>query len=239
MKSIIGRIWHHCFPTPCLWCSLAVEQWPDLLCSSCLQALPQFPYALCHYNLLFLPAVRAGLPNPAFDQLLGLSWYQQPYQHWITSWKFHKNPFSGALLRQRFSVLLQQMHDSQSLPDAIVYVPMNQQREKQRGFNQAKLLAESAANTLSLPILHCLHRHQHQTTQVGLGRQQRQRNLQQAFYLDPAISLPARLALVDDVVTTGSTADQLCLLLKQQGVKHVSLWCLAVTPTPRQLEQQR
>lgn len=233
-KSIVSQLWHHFFPAPCLWCTLPVNQQHSLLCQSCEQALPHFPYTLCHYNLMFLPTIRAGLPKTTFDQLLSLSWYQQPYQHWITSWKFNKNPYSGELLLQKFTELLQEYQEAQPLPQAIVYVPMSPQREKERGFNQAKLLAENAANALNLPLLDCLKRHQHSNSQVGLGRQQRLFNLQQAFYLESNTTLPSHLALVDDVVTTGSTANRLCRLLKQQGVKQVSLWTLAITASPHQ-----
>jgi ComF family protein len=227
------QLWQLLLPSPCLWCSLPVTQHQFLLCQHCRQALPGFSYDLCHYNLLFLPAVHAGLPQTSFDRLLSLGWYQQPYQHWISRWKFQRDPFAGELLRQEFSSLLQQYRQSQALPDAITYVPMAAGRERQRGFNQAKLLAETAANTLQLPILHCLQRCRNTTAQLGLGRSQRRKNLQQAFSLSQQTELPQHLALVDDVVTTGSTADQLCRLLKRHGVQQVSLWTLTVTPAGR------
>lgn len=229
--ELCRRAWQQLLPSPCLWCSLPVRQHHFMLCEACRSALPDFPYALCHFNLLFLPAVGAGLGQTDFQHLLSLSWYQQPYQYWISRWKFQQDPFAGLLLQQEFSALLQRYQQQHPLPDAITYVPMATSRERQRGFNQARLLAESAARTLQLPLLHCLERSRFTRPQLGLTRQQRLLNLQQAFRVTTAAPLPKHLALVDDVVTTGSTANQLCQLLKRHGVQQISLWTLAVTPT--------
>lgn len=224
-------LWQALLPSPCMWCSLPVQQHHALLCTECKTALPQFPYQLCHYNLLWLPEVRAGLPDAHFDSLLSLGWYQLPYQHWIRRWKFHGDLFAAALLQQEFAaLLLRYQQTGLSLPEAIVYVPMSAKKERKRGFNQAKILAEAAARQLQIPLLHVLTRSKETASQVGLNRQQRQQNLTGAFQLLFTGSLPAHLALIDDVVTTGTTANQLAVLLKRHGVSQLSLWTLAVTP---------
>lgn len=224
-------LWQALLPSPCMWCSMSVQQHHALLCTECKKALPQLPYQLCHYNLLWLPAVSAGLPVAHFDSLLSLGWYQLPYQHWIRRWKFHGDLFAAALLKQEFeALLLQYQQTGLPLPEAIVYVPMSAKKERKRGFNQAKILAEGAARQLQIPLLHVLSRSKETISQVGLTRQQRQQNLTGAFQLLSTESLPAHLALIDDVVTTGTTANQLALLLKQHGVSQLSLWTLAVTP---------
>lgn len=224
-------VWQQLLPSPCLWCMLPVQDHQHLLCADCQQALPQLPYQLCHYNLLWLPAVRAGLPDTHFDRLLSLGWYQLPYQHWIRRWKFHSDMFAAELLQQLFQeLLLRYQQQGQPLPDAIVYVPMTAKKERQRGFNQAKILAECAAQLLQIPLLEVLKRDKDAPSQVGLNRQQRQQNLAGAFRLTLTEPLPGHLVLIDDVVTTGSTANQLALLLKQQGVTQLSVWTLAVTP---------
>ena len=227
--NLLRAGWQRLLPSPCLWCSLPVIHHHFMLCQACRSALPQFPYQLCHFNLLFLPAVQQGLPQCQFDRLLSLGWYQQPYQHWISRWKYQQDPYAGALLQQEFCALLQRYQQSQPLPQALVYVPMAPARERQRGFNQARVLAESAAKSLGIPLLHCLQRCRTTAPQQGLNRQQRLANLRQAFRLIDT-QLPPKLALIDDVVTTGSTANQLAQLLRAAGVTELSLWTLAVTP---------
>lgn len=226
----LQQLWHLLLPTPCLWCSLPVQQFDRQLCSACQQALPQLPLALCHYNLLWLPQVARGLTKPGFDELLSVSYYRQPYQHWLQRWKFARDYSAGDLLQQQFAALLQQYQQHKhALPQAILYVPMHSRKLRQRGFNQAELLAKVAAQQLRLPILPLLQRRQYQTAQVGLNRKQRQRNLRAAFSLPKTTVLPERIALVDDVVTTGATANEICRLLRRHGARHISLWTIAVT----------
>lgn len=227
---LLQQGWHLLMPSSCLWCSLPVQSATSQLCTACQQALPQLPYSLCHYNLLWLPQVAQGLKKPRFDQLLSVSLYQQPYRHWLQRWKFSTDEAAGELLAQQFATLLAQYHSvAQHLPDAIVYVPMHPARQRKRGYNQAQLLAQAAARQLQLPLLHILQKNRRLPPQVGLSRKQRQRNLRQSFSLSPDISLPPHLALVDDVVTTGATANEVCRLLRRHGVRQISLWTVAVT----------
>ncbi|MGP9799428.1 ComF family protein [Rheinheimera sp. NSM] len=226
----LQQLWHLLLPTPCLWCSLPVQRFDRQLCTACQQTLPQLPLALCHYNLLWLPQVARGLTKPGFDELLSVCYYRQPYQHWLQRWKFARDYSAGDLLQQQFAAVLQQYQQyKHTLPQAIVYVPMHSRKLRQRGFNQAELLAGVAARQLQLPILPLLQRRQYHTAQVGLTRKQRQRNLKTAFSLPKTTMLPERIALVDDVVTTGATANEICRLLRRHGARHISLWTVAVT----------
>lgn len=225
-----ARLWHAVLPASCLWCSLPVQRFDRQLCTDCQQALPRLPYALCHYNLMWLPQVSRGLSKARFDQLLSVGFYQQPYSHWLQRWKFAADAAAGDLLLQQFDLMLQQYQlDGQVLPQALLYAPMHPRRQRQRGFNQAQLLAEVAAARLNIPLLHAFSRNNSVPAQVGLNRKQRQRNLRQAFTLQTDTTLPAYIALVDDVVTTGATANELCRLLRRAGVREISLWTVAVT----------
>ncbi|OEY70866.1 amidophosphoribosyltransferase [Rheinheimera salexigens] len=233
MTNIIPSLrhyWHLLLPSCCLWCSLPVQHAQQQLCTCCQQALPSLPYPLCHYNLLWLPVVSKSIKKPLFQQLLALSYYHHPYQHWIQQWKFFANHAAGELLQQQFiSLLSRYAKHTIALPQAILYVPMHPSRQRKRGFNQAEILAKAAAKQLKLPLLNVLQRQHKNPAQVGLNRKQRQRNLKQAFSLQTTAALPSHVALIDDVITTGATANELCRLLKRNGVSHISLWTLAVT----------
>ena len=225
-----AKLWHLLLPTPCQWCSLPVQHFQRQLCQSCQQALPLLPYQACHYNLLWLPQVARGLTSARFDALLSVSYYQQPYRHWLQRWKFAQDYAAGDLLLQQFSALLQQYRlQHAKLPDAITFVPMHPAKQRKRGFNPAQLLAEHAAQLLQIPLLPLLQRQQPNKAQVGLNRKQRLKNLHSAFTLADTATVPASIALVDDVITTGATADALCQLLRRAGARHISLWTIAVT----------
>jgi ComF family protein len=228
--NLLRQLWHLLLPTPCLWCSLPVQQADRQLCDACQHALPALPYPLCHYNLLWLPQIARGLTKPGFDNLLSLAHYQQPHRHWLTRWKFQQDDAAGDLLLQLFSALLTRYQQAnRPLPDAIVYVPMHPAKQRKRGFNPAQMLAQVAAAQLGIAILPVLMRPQQQPAQVGLNRRQRQRNLRRAFTIHCNTPLPAHIALVDDVITTGATANTLCRLLRRHGARQISLWTLAVT----------
>lgn len=119
-----------------------------------------------------------------------------------------------------------------ALPAVIVPMPLSRQRRRQRGFNQAELLAAVVGRALGLERdRKCLVRTRHAAPQRSLARAARLRNLRGAFAVRG--SLPAtRLALLDDVATTGATARAATEALLAAGAAEVHLWVVAKTPRP-------
>jgi len=107
-------------------------------------------------------------------------------------------------------------------PDAIVPVPLHPTREREREFNQAQLLASVASDRLGIPVLDCLVRFRYTRTQTNFHREERFANLDGAFRLRRGADIAGkRLALVDDVLTTGSTADACARVLREAGASAV------------------
>ncbi len=102
-------------------------------------------------------------------------------------------------------------------PEALVPVPLHPQRQRQRGFNQAALLAASAARQLGIPMLNLLERVRHTPPQVGLGALARRANLSGAFVVRP-VPVVGSVVLVDDVLTTGATLLECAAVLQRAGV---------------------
>lgn len=237
MIKILGHLmrqsWHYLLPGSCMWCSLPLAKAGSQLCHYCQQALPVLPYPLCHYNLLWLPAVARGLTGAKFDRLLALAPYQQPYQHWIPLWKYHTDLAAGQLLQQQLNILLLSAKASgMPMPQALTFVPLHWRKHRQRGFNQSELLATALSRQLQIPVL-SLFTKTASHSQRGLNRRQRLRNLRHSFNFKANVSaLPPHVAVVDDVITTGATANALTRLLRRAGVSTVSVWTLAVTAPP-------
>ncbi len=106
--------------------------------------------------------------------------------------------------------------------DAIVPVPLHPAREREREFNQAAVLANIAARRLHLPVCDCLRRIRHTITQTHFHREERFENLDGAFALRRGADVEGKtVALVDDVLTTGSTADACARVLRQGGAAAV------------------
>ena len=111
--------------------------------------------------------------------------------------------------------------------DAIVPVPLHAGRERKRGYNQAREIAFFAARELRLPVNDRLVRRIRATAeQAGLPAGARRHNLSGAFAIDRG-PVPARIAIVDDVLTTGATAESLARTLRQAGCRSIEVWAVA------------
>jgi ComF family protein len=116
------------------------------------------------------------------------------------------------------------------LPGALIPVPLHPGRARGRGYNQALEIARAAAAELGVSLQPglCL-RTRAITPQEGLTRPERRRNVRGAFAVRGA--LPAgHVAILDDVVTTGSTAAEVAKVLRRAGAERIDLWAVARTP---------
>ena len=106
--------------------------------------------------------------------------------------------------------------------DGIVPVPLHPAREREREFNQSAVLASVAGRRLGIPVEDCLRRSRYTSTQTHFHREERFENLAGAFDLRRGADPAGRtLALVDDVLTTGSTAEACARVLKAAGASAV------------------
>lgn len=118
-------------------------------------------------------------------------------------------------------------HASLVLWDALVPVPLHPLRLRERGFNQAKELASRLGKKRTVPVWDCLRRLQHKASQAQLTRTARLRNLRQTFDLKKPFDVTGRaLLIIDDVLTTGATADHCARVLRHYGAAYVA--CLTV-----------
>jgi len=112
----------------------------------------------------------------------------------------------------------------------ITYVPMCRKREKQRGFNQAELIAKRMGEKTGRPVVKLLEKTKDNRSQVGLGPQERAENVRGVFQFQTKLNLvqvPSSVLLVDDVYTTGATMNECMKVLKRNGVKNIWSFTLA------------
>lgn len=119
--------------------------------------------------------------------------------------------------------------------DVIVPVPLHWRKQWQRKFNQSELLARAVSRRTAIPVLAALKRVKATATQAGLSNTARRRNVAAAFRCRlPARVRGMRILLIDDVMTTGSTAAACALALKRAGATRVAL--LTVARVDRRLQ---
>jgi len=153
--------------------------------------------------------------------------YEPPLSHIITRLKH-----AGDLTAARVLGTLLAQHIMQSniaKPDRLTAMPLHWRRHFSRGFNQSQEIARTVSQATGIPLSSGLVRRiRHTPSQQGAARQQRVRNLRGAFLAKPGCRGLA-IAVIDDVVTTTSTARAVAHALKHAGAARVEIWCLART----------
>ncbi|MCX4026381.1 ComF family protein [Endozoicomonas sp. SM1973] len=148
----------------------------------------------------------------------------------IHQYKFNGKLICGQALTIQLKERLVSAYTNQPWPELIIPTPLHRKRELQRGFNQALLIARQLSKQLKIPLQpRLIRRYKKTSAQTGLSAKERQVNIRNAFQIISQ-SLPNHLALVDDVVTTGTTVNEISRLLKEAGVQKVDIWCIAKTP---------
>ncbi|BBH48445.1 amidophosphoribosyltransferase [Pseudomonas sp. KU43P] len=221
-------------------CDEIAEQ-PYPLCVACEQALPW----LDEYCLrCALPLPMAGLTcgqcsrrAPAFEQVIALWHYGFPVDTLISRFKHRRQWPLGRLMGELLGHGLRHRYaEGLAVPDLLLPVPLARRRLRERGFNQAGMLARWLASQLGVPCdERLLLRTRDTPAQQGLDAKARRRNLRRAFTLQrPGMVEGKHVALIDDVLTTGTTAQAIAQLLRKGGARRVDVYCLARTPKPGQ-----
>jgi ComF family protein len=109
----------------------------------------------------------------------------------------------------------------------LVPVPVHAARERQRGYNQAALLAHQLGAGVGLPVLDLLERRRSTVRQHGLGKAARLHNLRGAFALRNGVRAPPRAILVDDILTTSATLEACAQVLRAAGAASVYGFAIA------------
>jgi len=224
------------FPQYCLLCRLRSFS-PLPLCAECFNHLQDNDHA-CERCALPLAADMGGLCSqcatqpPAFDSVIAPLIYEPHIGLLISRWKFQRE--------RRLTRLLAQLWQAWVIPptdrDLLLPVPLHWRRLLWRGFNQATLLglAIRAREPQLAPVplrTDVLQRRRATPAQASLNARQRGSNLETAFRVRGDVR-GLRVAVIDDVMTTGATAEAIARALKEAGAADVQLWCLARTPAP-------
>ena len=220
------------FPRICCICRL--DSYVNIeLCWLCKNSLPVIKDR-CYQCGLILQAenehilcAECSYEKPFYDCLHSLYPYETPIDKLILDLKFKKNFINAKVLASLLVPGVQEWYKNKNLPQVVIPMPLHIKRLKQRGFNQVIEFLRPAAKELKISIDSTLcERVVFTRPQAVLNRQHRKTNLKWVFKITKSNAYQ-HVAIVDDVVTTGSTVAALAAALKKSGVELVDVWCLA------------
>jgi ComF family protein len=182
---------------------LSAEPGASLICGSCLRRKPAFDVAYCPFQ------------------------YAYPLDHLVQGIKYHRAVAQGQVLSELLAAHLRTLRCTAPLPEILVPVPLASKRYRQRGYNQAIELGRCVEKHLQVRMRTDLVIRTRETReQASLDKRERRRNIRDAFTLIHPLS-ERHVAIIDDVVTTGSTVNELAKLLKRSGAARVEVWAVA------------
>lgn len=226
----VDHVLRRALPGPCAFClapALPGEPW----CAACFAALP-WNHSACVQCAQPQPEAVPGVcgrclrhPPPFVCSRVGLC-YEGEVAALMQRFKFLAEPRAGTVLVTLMQESLAGLERSE-LPQALLALPRHTDRARERGFDQAEWLTTRLARQLALPCF-TARRVRQTPTQRGLDRQARRRNLRGAFIVDAP--LPARVAVIDDIMTTGASLAALAEACQVAGAEEVEAWAVARTP---------
>jgi len=162
---------------------------------------------------------------PAFDRTYAPYIHQGAIRYLINHCKFSGAYKNSRLLGLLLANYLRNQPDI--LPELIIPVPLHPKRYQQRGFNQTLEIGKIIAQELSIPIdnTSCLHI-KNTPHQISLTAKQRHKNIKNAFQVIKT-PIARHIAILDDVMTTGATANELAKVLKSAGISQIDIWVCA------------
>lgn len=189
--------------TACKLCALPLTQHEDEICGACLKRAPPFDGSIIPFR------------------------YAPPLDHLLLGLKFNHQLINARLLGGLMAGAIADREEV--LPDCIVPVPLHRSRLRGRGYNQALELARPIAKQLAIPLMpELVIRTTETVAQSSLEKKARKQNIRGVFTAGEG--MPERIAIVDDVVTTGSTVNELAKVLRRAGAKQVVVWACARVP---------
>lgn len=216
-------------PPVCLLCHapLGVE---DQLCAGCHAELPWLQHACPSCALARLDDSRcpacAQRPPPQ-DRALAAFHFKDPVRHAVLALKYGAGFTQARWLGRALATRAARAAAHDRLPDLLLPVPLHPQRLRHRGYNQALELARIVGQKLDIEVdAHHLRRTRATADQIGQSRAARRRNLRGAFAASPELK-GRHVAIVDDVMTTGSTLAEIAHCCRETGAASIETWAIA------------
>ncbi len=214
-------------PALCLGCAHVLEP-GKYFCETCGLSLERVPQ----------PCLLCGLENQSGNTICARCLYDPPRWQKLIAPLIYQGFSRDLIIQLKFSEglhlansltthLIEHFRQSKPLPEVLLPVPLHRKRLLDRGYNQAFEIARILSRLLDIPLdTRSLLRIRHTESQSGLSASKREKNILNAFAYEP-VEVYTHVAIVDDIVTTGSTANEIAKTLRRAGVTNIEIWGLA------------
>ena len=201
------------FPPKCAFCGSLLENEGDGICDKCRRELPKTGDKPLKFDFISFAAA------PFY--------YEGIVRQALLCYKFHGAPARGRVYGRLIAEELLRREKTDF--DILSWVPLSPKRERRRGYDQARILAESAGERLGLPAERVLKKVRHAPPQSHLRtKEARRANISGCYAVtDPHRVAGKRVLLMDDIVTTGATVSECARMLMLSGAKSVSAAAVA------------
>lgn len=234
MLEMLQQIFAWIMPRICVACDFNSYDLYHDLCEHCKKLLPWSEDRCYRCGLTLEPKAESIIcikcleTPPAYNRLCALFSYQAPITIFVNQLKFSDKLYFGPLFASLFAeAIIHRWYNKEPLPELIIPMPLHRKRFRRRGYNQAYEIAKPLAKILNLPVdLFACKRIKYTQQQSRLDKIQRHQNVLGAFAVPKPLKYK-HVAIVDDVVTTGSTVKSLSLALLAAGVEIIDVWCVA------------
>jgi len=219
-EKILEKIKDYIFPVYCLGCKKE-GAW---LCEKCLEKINMsgvFCCPVCHKKTSFGEYCFGCGRDLFLNSSFAITVYQEDglIGKIIQTLKYSHAEDVSVVLKKMIKIFVQKNLSLFSNIDLVVPVPLHRKRLVERGFNQAKLIAEIVAQEINKPCQEILIRNRHTLQQAKLGREERLVNVKNAFDLIGEVN--GNILLIDDVFTTGTTLQECAKVLKNNQTNRV------------------
>ena len=232
---LIRRLFDHLIPPRCALCR---QHSPLGFCAPCQLLLPwkiQFCDICANESTFKGVCGQCQQHRPVYRRAIIPFHYREPLIDLIHQYKYQQRLYYGPTLAKMMAHFSRRQNDTK--PDLLIPIPLHNRRMRKRGFNQAQELTRALSRELGVPVdPFLLKRDKDTRSQTGLTERMRKHNVQGAFSLKrdcPKVNI----ALIDDVVTSGSTVNEATKTLLKQGAKSVTVWAVSKTDSSLVFDQ--
>ena len=209
-----GRLLDLLFPPKCAFCGRILSPEEDGVCTRCMETLP--------WN---------GMPLRKLDFVTGAAaplFYEGQVRQAMLRYKFNGAPARGTVFGR---LIAEDLRKRNALDfEVVTWAPLSSRRLRRRGYDQAGLLARSAAEALGMEARPLLKKIRHNRTQSGISSaEERRANVSGCYAVeDPASTAGRRILLIDDIITSGATVSECARMLMLSGAESVLAASLAI-----------